>query len=190
MIYRAVRIDDKAYLAEGDDMVSAENNVNEVSLDELEAAPVLHIKTVQVGSETFLVGGQNPVTVQKECARLYEMARRVDQEDAFFRVRNTDDGEFAEFVSPSLGYAVKAVSKYNREPAEYYIGAGTPWVKWDKEEEAQFVMFDEDAFDYEPRKLELNELGFAEAGVWYKAERAKMKTSQSDRKKFVWRKLD
>lgn len=190
MIYRVVKLDNETYVQSGDDLVTATVNVEVTDLDEFDNAETLHMKSIKIGSEVFIVGATNIVAAQKDATRLYEMQRRVDQEDAFFRVRQTDDGEFAEFVSPALGYAVKAVSKYNREPAEYYIGAGTPWVKWDKEAEAQFVMFDEDAFDYEPRKEELNELGFDEANVWYKAERVKVKTKTSDRKKFVWRKLD
>lgn len=189
MIYRAVKLDGKAFLTGGDTIADVEKEFNEATSDELDSAPLIHLASVQIGAETFFVGSNDPVSARKKLNRLYEMARRVDQADAFFRVRQTDDGEFAEFVSPGLGYAVKAVSKYNREPIEYYIGAGTPWVRWDKEAEVSTVMFDQDAFDYEPRMKELNELGFTEPNVWYKAERTKAKTASSDKKKWVWKSL-
>jgi hypothetical protein len=189
MIYRAVRIEGTPFLVGGSANMTETVNEMEATLPEdLEQAPILNMLSIRVGSEVFWVASTDAVAANKGATRLREMARRVDQDDAFMRVRATDDGDFVEFVSPQLGYAVKAVSKYNKDgPAEYYIGAGTPWVKWNKEEETSEVMFDEDAFDYEPRKKELNELGFVEPYVWYKATREKIKTSVSDKKKWVWK---
>lgn len=177
-------------------MAEATKSVEETDINEIEQAEVLHMLSVRIGAETFFVGSTDPASANKGAKRLFEMARRVDQDDAFFRVRLTDDGEFAEFVSPSLGYAVKAVSKYNNPGVtEHYIGAGTPWVRWIKGDEEKKtdgyseVMFDQDAFDYEPRMKELNELGFTEPNVWYPASREKMKVSTSDKKKWVWKSI-
>lgn len=188
MIYRAVKIDREAFLAGGENV--AETPTVEDVENEVESGseiPTFYMHPVRVGAEMYWVASEDIGSIPKKAKRLLEMARRVDQDDAFMRIRETDDGEFVEFVSPKLGYAVKAVSKYNREPVEFYIGAGTPWVRWDKERQVQEVMFDQDAFDYEPRAEELQELGFGEPYVWYDATREKIKTSKSDKKKWVWK---
>ena len=185
MIYRAVRVDKDAFLTGGtNSIVDAPGADSEESFVD---APSLFMYPVRVGIEMFWVAAEDVAAIEKKAKRLVEMARRVDQDDAFMRVHTTDDGEFVEFVSPQLGYAWKAVSKYNREPVEYYIGAGTPWVKWNKEESTSEAMFDDDAYDYEPRAIELKELGFDEPYVWYPATREKIKTSTSDKKKWVWK---
>jgi hypothetical protein len=190
MIYRAIKADRSAFLTGGtNNLTEAENQEDVLAEIGEREVPAMYMFQVHVGAETFFVAGEDLASLDKKAKRLLEMARRVDMEDAYMRVRTTDDGEFVEFVSPGLGYAVKAVSKYNREPVEFYIGAGTPWVRWVKTDDGGYseVMFDQDAFDYEPRAEELKELGFDEPNVWYAATREKIKTSKSDKKKWVWK---
>lgn len=188
MIYKLEQYANDHYLKGGENLVDAAKNDDQITTD----SPKLFAVFVTIGKEKFASISENPVDANKGAKSLFEMQRRVDMDDAEMRIRQTDDGEFVEFVSPSLGYAVKAVSKYNREPVEYYIGAGTPWVRWNKEEQLQEVSFDEDAFvdTSGTRKDEMAELGFTEPNVWYKAERVKIKTSFSDKKKWVWKNLE
>jgi hypothetical protein len=157
---------------------------------------------VKIGDIEFFFEGANFVEAAKEADVFKkDIASRIryQKEDEFvypkrvkFRSRENDGGNFQEFVVyKEMGDipATKRVSrhmKYEGKPLDgYFIAFSEPWVRYNKEESRNEVMYD----SYQLENEEVKELGFDEAGVWIPAERVETKTKANPKKHYLWKPL-
>lgn len=105
-------------------------------------------QVITIGAEKLIVSADSLADLVETVQDMRLMSYRVRYwngtrqiEDAVFRMRKNDGGEFLEMYSPSLK-ASKMVSKKLDKPDELYIGADTPWIRYDKETETTEVRFD------------------------------------------------
>lgn len=131
-------------------------------------------QVVQIGAEKLIVSGDTLQEVIETAGEFRLMNYRLfGADDATFRLRKNDGGDFLEMYSPSLR-ASKMVSK-RIEDGSLYIGADTPFLRYQKsetegEEGTNFVRFD-------VLTDQIRELGWTEAdlGKFVPATRVKVK---------------
>lgn len=149
-----------------------------------------------IGREEFFAEGENIVEAKKAAGVYYkEITSRLRNpfkqdakgndvllDDVYLRIRENDDGEFYEWVSPSMNYAHKSMSvaKDSKTGIPYYIGFMQPWIRWNAEDSRNEVLYTAHQLEH---GTELSDLGFTieDANQWVPVERAQVK------KKWVWK---
>ena len=167
-------------------------------------------KLIDIGAETYVVPGDDIVESSKTSKLVYKniisrlrnpfkqdkKGNDVILDDVFLDVREDEQGrEYNEWKSPSLGYAYKRMSKATDKKAEYpyFIAFMAPWVRWNKEEECEQVLYTAMQLENSEKGTgELQELGFEaeDAGQWVSAKRVEMGTSANSSDHWVWKPID
>lgn len=141
-------------------------------------------QVVNVGSERMIVSAPTLAELLPKVSDLRLLNYRLgrDGQDATFRYRKNDGGDFVEMWSPSLKASL-AVSK-EMDTSEFYIGRTTPWVRYEKATDTMYVR-------YNGMDDDVKSLGWTEddIGKFVKAEKCKTKGKTGVRRYWTFRPL-